>query len=187
MKLVSIAAVAAFLAAPVHATTVSGTQTHTVQGQDLTFSFTGLTASNGTGGTLTLSGVNLDLGTDADEYMSIYVDGTSYGSYVCDSTPSAGRTDIPGWTGSNASKCSFTLSYTLTASTLDAILADGTLTVFAEMGAGVLQNSQPAPSLTVSLSYADYVAPTTPVPLPASALLMVGGVAGLAGLRRARR
>lgn len=187
MKLVSLAALAAFLAAPVYAVTVSDTKTHTALGQDLTYTFTGLAPSNGTGGTLTLTGVNLDLGADANEYMSITVDGASYGSYVCDATPSAGRTNISGWTGPNESRCSFTLSFALTAGALDTILADGTMTVFADMGPGVYQPSQPTPSLSVMLSYAEYVTPTTPVPLPASALLMVGGAVGLAGLRRTRR
>ncbi|MGB0904471.1 MAG: hypothetical protein ACPGVJ_06195, partial [Mangrovicoccus sp.] len=136
MKTLYVAVCAALLAAPVSAATYALTEELTSTGQDLTFQFDGLVASDGTGGMLTLSSVKgLDLGVVPNEYMDVSIDGDDYGRWVCDDTPASGATDIPGAVGTNG--CKFSLELAITDSDLTGFLADGSITVLAVMGSGV--------------------------------------------------
>ncbi len=185
MSLKSVLAIAATMlafAAPAAAAPVSfsATEALTSQGQDLSFSFAGLDASDGTGGTLTLLGNTLDLGSSGNEYMDVSIEGTSYGRWSCGGN-GAQSTSIPGWTGGNGSRCLFTLTINLTGIELDGFLSDGLVSILAAMGNGVSVLGDPADNLTATLAY--NTAPLA-IPAPAGGVLLLSGLFGFAAMRR---
>ncbi len=184
----ALAATTLALAMPAAAAPVSFSQTQsmTSNGQDLAFSFAGLDASDGTGGTLTLVGNTLDLGSSIFEFMDVSIEGTGFGRWSCGGN-GIGSSSIPGWTDSgsgNGSRCAFTLNIGISAAQLDGFLLDGTVNILAAMSFGVTVLGAPSDNLTATLSY--NTAPPLAVPAPAGGALLLGGLFGLATLRRRR-
>jgi len=171
------------IAAPSHATSVSALLVPTATGSiadDVTFSFTGLSNSDGAGGTLAIIGRDMDLGNDPREHMVVTLDAVNLGQWVCDSTPVAPAQFIPGAVGANF--CDFSLTLSIGSVDLDTILADGAATL--QLAFGPFVNVNPGSQLHATLSYAD--APLAPVPIPAGGLLLATGVAAFAVARRKR-
>ncbi|MEM6375890.1 MAG: VPLPA-CTERM sorting domain-containing protein, partial [Pseudomonadota bacterium] len=56
-------------------------------------------------------------------------------------------------------------------------LADGTINVTVDPAGGTRKDS-------IAIDYAELVVHTTPIPLPASSLLLLAGLGGLAAMRR---
>ena len=181
------------LCAPAAATTVSalavpvGLPASPTIADDVLVTFSGLGPSDGTGGTLTIAGQDLDLGNDAGlrETMSVSIDGVDLGIWLCGpSTAPAPYNLIPGAVGNNF--CDFTLTLAIGGAELDNILADGSASILLAFGPFV--NVYATSQAQITLSYADGVQGPSPapVPLPASGLLLAGAFAALSYARRRR-
>ena len=186
------------MAGAASATTVTLSETLTSQGQDMQFLFTGLGASNGTGATLTLAttgtGRRGTLGFDLsgafpgeDEYFTVSFEGASQGSYSCGGSSSNGSTAISGATDNsfNYNDCVFSLELAIAAADFDSLIADGTFDLGVDFGAHVSTFGH-RDVLSATLSYAD-IADIAPVPLPASGLLLLAGLGGVAALKRRKK
>lgn len=182
--ILAAAATALFATSATAATvTYSQTQSLTSAGQDLAFDFTGLDASDGTGGTLTLVGNTLDLGSASSEYMDISIESVGFGRWSCGGN-GTGSTNIPGWVDNvsffaNGSRCAFSLNITVSGAQLDTFLTDGTVSILAAMGSGVSVLGGPSDNLTASLTY-----DTAVVPVPASGAFLLTGLIAVAVMRR---
>ncbi len=186
MKLLATAATVAALGfgSAVSAATVSDTKTHTVRGAAMNFAFSGLAASDGSDGTLTLVGDDMDYRTSSTEYFDLEIDGAGFGRFACVGSSATGATIIAGSTAGNSSNCDFSLDITIAGATLAGFLADGALSINLLHGSGVDQLNGAVSTVTATLSYTDA---TSPVPLPASSLLLVSGLGGLVAMRRRKK
>ena len=178
----------AALAGQAQAATVSFSQTQelTANGQNLTYTFGGLSASDGGAGTLTiatggnrtgnpaLNGLDLDAN---NEFFDLSIEGVAFGRYNC--SGGGNRILIPNNTG--GIDCRFALTLTLGAAQLTGFLADGTLSVLIDFSNSVDHFGE-RDQVIVSGAYQGAL---TPVPLPASALLLLAGLGALGW--RARR
>lgn len=194
LKFFGAAAFAALVAMPASALVVqSQSGIMTKNGQRFDFAFTGLPASNGTGGMVTISsgpatkGGPADAGFDLDgvgvgkknELFHVGAEGSLLGRYTC-SGPK-GQV-IPGFTMNGKADCVFSLVIDLGAAQLDNLLLDGIVNLAVSFGRGVGHFGD-GDQLNVSLSYEEMA----PVPLPATGILLAGGLAGLGFAARRRR
>ena len=192
-SLISIAAVAVLSSFSATASAMpvfeSQSQTLTSSGQDMSFSFGGLTASNGAGGfvaifpTLGTGTLGLDLSgafPGEDENFEVTFDGVSQGFFSCGGPSNNGSTAIAGATDSsgNFNDCVFNLPLVLA----DSFLTDGSLTVGVLFGADVSTFGH-NDLVNVSLSYESAVA----VPAPATLALLGIGLVGIGFSRRRKQ
>jgi hypothetical protein len=168
---------------------VSQSQILSVDGQDMSFGFAGLAASNGAGGSITIStGTGATPGLDLsgafpleDENFGLNFDGASQGFFSCGGSSNNGSTAIAGATDNsiNFNDCVFTLTLNLSGAALDALLADASVIVDILFGADVSTFGD-NDEVIVSLAYESGAA----VPEPGILTLLGLGLAGLAILRR---
>lgn len=151
----------------------------------LTWTFSGLPLSDGSGGLLRLfTGVSqnfpgvfdgLDLGGDTNEFFTLFVEGTNVGQFTCTGSPG---TPLPGNTG-GGNDCDFDVSFNFLTDfglNLAPLVADGSLTVEAVFGPEVSHFDE-RDELFAELSY-------TAVPTPA----LLPGLMGLGlGVWRKRK
>lgn len=176
-----------------NAAPVMQTQTQVLNsnGQDMGFLFSALPASNGAGGMVTIASGNATLfggiaGLDLSgafpgesEHFEVTLDGGSKGFFSCGGPSNNGATAIGGATDNsfNFNDCVFTLQFSLLGAELNALLADGDLTVGVLFGADVSTFGH-GDEVVVSLSY------DSAVPEPGSLALLGLGFAGIAAWRR---
>lgn len=167
-----------------HAATVSVSrqQNFTVTGQDFDFTFGGLEASDGTGGSVVIEaggirnpGVDV---SDPGEYFDVTLDGTDFGRFSCAGSQMAAEVDTV--ISLDLFDCVFSHTIALEGAQLDAMLSDGTLLTMLDfnIGVGKFENDD---FVRVTLNYGT----ATAIPLPASGLLLLGAVASF-GLWRGR-
>lgn len=181
MALAALAGAA--LAAPV---SVDDQQTQTVGGQDFNFSFSGLTASDGTGGTLVLHAAG-DYTGAASETLDWTAEGivgaSNVGGFAVDGSGGTGGPFDFANVIQPLGNIEWQRTYVLSGAELDALLADLVVNVFVDLSAEV-GLFQPPNFVKVSLNYNS--APVAAVPLPAGLPLLLGAF-GLLGASRLRR
>ncbi|MEM6634530.1 MAG: VPLPA-CTERM sorting domain-containing protein [Pseudomonadota bacterium] len=154
-------------------------------GDTLVYNFTGLPTAATGGGTLTLfttgtdNSNGLDFGTTPTEYMDVLAVGNLLARYECGAVSSGGIL-IPGATGL-PSACLFNFSIPISAGLLASVISDGTATFVINLGCGVAFFPGTSKDIGVTLTFKEAA---TVVPLPAPALLLIGGFGALAMLRR---
>lgn len=170
------------------ALTTTQTQILTTHGQTMTFNFTGLAPSDGSGGTITIaSGLataatpdenGLDLDDSKFEFFDVYFDGVLQGGFNC-----AGgvATAIAGCTSNGPGDNIFSLALSLSGSALQSLIADGSVAVRLVFS-GLVDEFGDGDEVKVSLTYN----PVAAVPLPAALPLLASGLGalGFAGWRR---
>jgi hypothetical protein len=164
----------------------SQSQALTTQGQDMSFVFNSLPASNGAGGSLVIhpSQGSGTLGLDLsgafpleDENFEVTFDGVSQGFFSCGGPSNNGSTAIAGATdnSTNFNDCVFNLPFALA----DSYLADGILTVDVLFGDDVSTFGH-NDAVNVSLRYESGV-------VPEPGMLALAGLGlGLLGFARRR-
>lgn len=171
----------ATLAAPV---SVTDMQAQTIAGQDFTFNFNGLAASDGTGGTLVLraQGDYENGGQNTNEFLDWDAEGvvgaTGVGNFN-GTVGSGGPFDIA-TVFQPLGNILFQRTYNLTGLELDTLLADSMVQINVDLDDGV-GLFQPPNFVEFTLNY-NTAAPA--VPLPATGLMLLGGLAGLGLARR---
>jgi len=167
---------------------ISQTQVLVAQGQDMTFVFNGLPATDGQGGTIEIStGGGAVPGLDLsgafpleDENFEVSFDGGSQGFFSCGGPSNNGSTPIPGATDNsgNFNDCVFSLPFALGGAALQALLADGSLSVGVLFGDDVSTFGH-NDEVNVTLRYNSAQAPE-----PATLALLGIGLVGGAARRR---
>lgn len=167
-------------AAPVTRTDL---QTQTVAGQNFNFVFSGLAASDGTGGTLVLRAQG-DYDGGAAETLAWDAEGVvgaaAVGGFVAGMNGVGGPFDFAN-VFQGGGNIEFQRTYNLSALELDTLLADGTLSIFVDLAStvGLFQ----APNFVeFTLSYN-----SSEIPVPAALPLFAAGLAGFGALRRKRK
>lgn len=198
IKSTTIAAAAvAIMGLPAAAAVVqSSTRVLTEDGQRLGFEFHNIEQYAGTGAYFTIStgaastgaADGSDAGLDLDgegqggrfEFMNVSVDGLQLGRYACGNSR---FTDISSFTMNGPADCQFSMRFDFSAGDF-LELAQGGLEFLLNFGAGVGAFND-GDEITVALNL-DTTPPIAQAPLPASALLLLGGIgaAGFAGRRR---
>ncbi len=157
--------------------------------QTFTFDFTGLAASDGTGGTFTITARG-DYGAQSSEYLiwtaESAIDGLTSekigicsNAGVCTGSPDSVTVFL------NDADYQFTKTYTISGAELTALLADGAISVSVLQGPSVNSpNVKAPPFVEISFSYNTGV---SAVPLPAALPLFLSGVGGIGFLARRRK
>lgn len=171
------------------AVTVTDTQVMTQNGQDFTFTFSGLTGIGSAGGTITVSnglslsnpinydGHDIDSAGQSNEFFSVSLDGVNFGSFNCRGNGSNAL--IAGCTVRDNFDTTYSLEIDLLPGLLATALADGSVSILVAFSNGVGHFGD-QDQLNVSLSYAE-------VPVPLTGLLLSTGLIGLFGMRSLRR
>lgn len=167
---------------------VTETQAQTSEGQNFLFSFAGLAASDGNGGTLVISarGDYEEVAPLGGEAMSVDAEGqfsvAQLGGFDGNNTGVGLGGPFDSFEQFSAfTDVAFTRTFNLSGTILDALLADGTINVAIDLTDGVdIFDSNSA--VTVSVNYDTVDTPT--VPLPAGMPLLLAGLGGLAMMRR---
>ena len=174
----------AALAAPV---SVTDQQTQTSDGQNFNFSFTGLTASDGTGGTLVLR-TRGDYANGNDENLDWNAEGVvganNVGAFNTNGTGGNGGPFDFVTVYSTRTNYDWQRTYSLSSAQLDALLSDLAVNVFVDLNRDVDSFRGETQFVKVSLNYNS--APVAAVPLPAGMPLLLGAF-GLLGASRLRR
>ncbi len=191
------AAAVAIMGLPAAAAVIqSSTRVLEENGGKLGFEFHNIEQYAGTGAYFTIStgaattgaADGSDDGLDLDgeghrgkfEFMKVSVDGWNLGKYSCGT---ARTTHIAGATMNGPADCQFTLRFDFKAGDFREI-AEGGLEFLLNFGAGVGAFDD-GDAITVALNL-DSTPPIAQAPLPASALLLLGGI-GAAGFASRRR
>lgn len=176
------------------AVSFSQIQRQTVTGQNLTYNFTGLNPSDGTGGFINLASVagsTFDLSDFSDEYFDLSIDGVNAGRYTCHDNVVGGiNLGCGGTTNLNTFSENFTFSSLSSSFGINVanLISDGALAVGVNFGSGVNPGfkssffASPNPNnLKVTLDYNEATAVPTPALLP--------GIIGMAAtaLRKKRK
>lgn len=173
-------------AAPVE---LSASASQTVAGQDFTFSFTGLAASDGTGGTFVLAARG-DYAGGTGETLSWSMDGGTFAggpvggytpAYTCDGTGVGGPFDSCTTFGSD--DILWQRTYSISASVLNALLADAAISLFVDLDSAV-NRIGPASGVEVSIRYES---PMAAVPVAGTLALLGLGLAAAGTARRRDR
>lgn len=171
------------------ANTVSMNETLDVLGEDMLFSFSGLTA--GTNASVTIAPTDTGptgiLGLDLsgafpgeDENFEVTFDSVSQGFFSCGGPSNNGSTAIAGATdnSNNFNDCVFSLTLNITDADFAAAVVDGQLDVGVLFGDDVSFTNH-LDVVTTTLTYTQ----VAPVPLPAGLPLVLTGFAGFAFMR----
>jgi hypothetical protein len=162
--------------------TLNSTQNQTVSGENFNFNFTGLAASDGTGGTFVLhaqgdydGGSNETLAWDIDGLLSQ----SAVGGFINGTGGLGGPFDFA-TVFQPLGNIEFQRTYAISAAVLNSILADGMLNIFIDLASSV-NLFNPPNFVEVTLSYNTGV---SNVPVPAALFMFAPALLGFLGLRR---
>lgn len=194
------AAAVAIMGLPAAAAVVqSSTQILVENGQRMGFEFSNIEQYAGTGAYFTVStgaattgaSDGSDDGLDLDgvgegsrfEFVDIFADHLNLGRFGCSATSNRFE-NIQGHSLNGPADCVFSMRFDFTADVFSSLAAGGGIEFILDFGAGVGAFGD-GDEITVALNL-DSVPPIASAPLPASALLLLGGI-GAAGFASRRR
>jgi hypothetical protein len=161
----------------------NGTQVQTLDGQDFTFTFLAAPPSNGTGGTFVVHAQG-DYDGAATEALTWSIEGIALGGPVGGFVGGVGVGGPFDFVAvfQPLGNLEFQVTYSLLPGALDAILADGMISIFVNLDDSV-GLFQPPNFVELTLSYET----GSPVPEPSTLLLLASGLAAGSRKLRSRR